>query len=96
MDRKPSNSFEQIKPFLRMLERSIDDARHRRLGSPSDETPDRPSATHGVPAAPGPTTNGTLEGQFGLGGDRPQRATPIRPKTQIRPNVSNYPSNGTA
>lgn len=94
MDRKPSSSFEQIKPFLRMLERSIDDARHRRLGSSAQENLDRPSVGHASPAldvAPAPAA----EGPFGVEGDRPLRATPIRPKTQIRSTGTNFSTDGS-
>lgn len=107
MNNKPSRNFDQIKPFLRMLEGSIDDARKRRLGH---EAP---------PAAPAPAINGAARSGLPLpsvksavpgnsipiqGGptatppalpqdaERPLRATAIKPKQSLHPHTGYRPA----
>lgn len=98
MNNKPLRNFDQIKPFLRMLEGSIDDARKRRLGrdavspapAPSNQAPYRNGHSHS-PSAPTPNPiplggHGPSTPAPGGGeADRPLRATPIKPKQTLHP-----------
>jgi len=107
MNNKPSKNFEQIKPFLRMLEGSIDDARKRRLGH--DPLPATPSpaingaARPGMPSPPtkSPSTVNPIPIQGGPAAtplalpqdpDRPLRATPIKPKQSLHPHTGYRPT----
>ncbi len=98
MNSKPSKNFDQIKPFLRMLEGSIDDARRRRLGDDSAIAPGAPANRNGITppsAAPQPHANPIpLQGnQPGSPAatpaepERPLRATPIKPKQSLHPST---------
>ncbi len=92
---KPSKNFDQIKPFLRMLEGSIDDARKRRLGHdtvpPAPGTAGRTAAAPANAAQPGPgnpipmPANHAAPPAAGPEADRPLRATPIKPKQSLHP-----------
>ncbi len=102
MNSKPSKNFDQIKPFLRMLEGSIDDARRRRLGDDSVVAPPAPVNRNGnaAPGAPQPTGNPIpLQGNQPMSPaaqpaepDRPLRATPIKPKQSLHPSAGFRPT----
>jgi len=107
MHNKPSKNFDQIKPFLRMLEGSIDDARRRRLGGdcgPITAPPAAPAAQrNGTPLSPIKPLNGSspipLPGHGAslpsAGNDaieRPLRATPIKPKQTLHPSTGFRPT----
>lgn len=105
MNNKPLRNFDQIKPFLRMLEGSIDDARKRRLGC--DAVPQPPAgANHGpyrnglsAPAAAASPNPLPMPGHGPLApvpaspeSDRPLRATPIKPKQTLHPPTGFRPT----
>ncbi len=106
MQNKPARNLDQIKPFLRMLEGSIDDARRRRLGH--EEAPGQGAAPSASPArspSPPPVRPAVTPGPIPLPGgpapsaapaaerpDRPLRATPIKPKQTLHPSTGFRPT----
>lgn len=103
MSNKPTKNFDQIKPFLRMLEGSIDDARRRRLG---EDAPAANSSAQSAPArngAPNPPAadqraarpipmQGNQPASPAPEPDRPLRATPIKPKQSLHPTTGYRPT----
>ncbi len=104
MNNKPSKNFEQIKPFLRMLEGSIDDARQRRLGHDAPPAPASNGSTRPVtpltpartlaPNHPIPMQGNSSASPAALppDADRPLRATPIKPKQSLHPHTGYRPT----
>lgn len=107
MQNKPAKSLDQIKPFLRMLEGSIDDARRRRLGH--DQAPGPVAAPNAAAlrngAPPPPARPAPAAGPIPMPGsvtapptaapepaDRPLRATPIKPKQTLHPSTGFRPT----
>lgn len=107
MNNKTSKNFDQIKPFLRMLEGSIDDARQRRLGHDAPPAtssaasngatrpgmPTPPTAAQ-PPSHPIPMQGGPAVSPAALPQEaaRPLRATPIKPKQSLHPSTGYRPT----
>lgn len=83
-------AFNQVREILRKLDRSIDNARDRRLaGSPDDDRTD-PARTHSDAPQPHQTPGGPLRARpmsprpESPPADRPLRAKPLRRPTPTR------------
>jgi hypothetical protein len=105
MNNKPSKNFDQIKPFLRMLEGSIDDARRRRLGedapSASPQTPVSNGQARNITAGQPDTAGHPVARPLPMQGNQPVNPAPVAPEpdrplraTPIKPKQSLHPSTG--
>jgi hypothetical protein len=85
---QPKEAFNQVKAILGKLDRSITEARSKRLGEPIDEPAVEPAAAADpVPAAPKPVQPAAAAPPTGYAARRAQygRAKPVQPRNDNDP-----------